>query len=401
MMFRKTLAFSLLSLFPLFSIAQSSGNQDYADGEKDILDGIHQIFQKDSSRAKRASRKRHIRIGILPAAGYTLQTGFAAVLSTNMVIYKRYKEDTIFPSTFIASFSYTQKKQVIFPIRSIVYFNRNRSMLISDWRFLKYPSYTYGLGMHSSPKDENLLDFQYFKFHESFLFRLAPGLYLGAGYVLDYFWNLKEVHPQGSPKNDFEKYGYKGQSLSSGLSFHLLRDTRDNPINAYSGTFASIAVNPRLKFLGSDASWTTMVLEWRGYYRFPAGSSNTLALWNFNWFTLGGKPPYLMLPATAWDKSYSTGRGYIQGRFRSNNMIDAEAEYRIRLTKNGLLGMVLFGNLQSFSEIDSWRFETAAPAGGLGLRIKLNKYSRTNISIDYGWGRQGSRGFFVNLGEVF
>jgi outer membrane protein assembly factor BamA len=209
------------------------------------------------------------------------------------------------------------------------------------------------------------------------------------------------VHPQGSPKNDFEKYGYKGQSLSSGLSFHLLRDTRDNPINAYSGTFASIAVNPRLKFLGSDASWTTMVLEWRGYYRFPAGSSNTLALWNFNWFTLGGKPPYLMLPATAWDKSYSTGRGYIQGRFRSNNMIDAEAEYRIRLTKNGLLGMVLFGNLQSFSEIDSWRFETAAPAGGLGLRIKLNKYSRTNISIDYGWGRQGSRGFFVNLGEVF
>ncbi len=144
-----------------------------------------------------------------------------------------------------------------------------------------------------------------------------------------------------------------------------------------------------------------MNLEWRGYFRFPANSANTLALWSYNWFTLSGKPPYLMLPATAWDKSYCTGRGYIQGRFKSNNMLDAEAEYRIRLTKNGLLGMVLFGNLQSFSEINTWRFETAAPAGGLGLRIKLNKYSRTNISIDYGWGRQGSRGFFVNLGEVF
>ena len=42
-----------------------------------------------------------------------------------------------------------------------------------------------------------------------------------------------------------------------------------------------------------------------------------------------------------------------------------------------------------------------APAGGLGLRVKLNKYSRTNIAIDYGWGRQGSHGFFVNLGEAF
>jgi hypothetical protein len=153
--------------------------------------------------------------------------------------------------------------------------------------------------------------------------------------------------------------------------------------------------------MGSDASWTTMLLQWRGYFRFPANSANTMALWSYNWFTLAGKPPYLMLPATGWDKSYNTGRGYIQGRFRSNNMIDGEAEYRIRLTNNGLLGMVLFGNLESFSEINTWRFESVAPAGGLGLRIKLNKYSRTNISIDYGWGKQGSRGFFVNLGEVF
>jgi hypothetical protein len=400
-MLRRTLTTALQLLFPLFLIAQSSGNQDYEDGGIDVLDGIHRIFHRDSIATDRASRKRHIRIGILPAVGYTLQTGFAAVLSTNMVIYKKHKGDTIFPSTVIASLSYTQKKQIIFPIRSVFYFNRNRSMLISDWRYLKYPSYTYGLGMHSGPADENLLDFQYFKFHESILFRLVPGLYLGAGYSLDYFWKLREVYPHVNPVTDFEKYGHRTESVSSGLSFHLLRDTRDNPINAYSGTFSSIAVNPRFKFLGSNNNWATMNLEWRGYFRFPANSANTLAFWSYNWFTLSGKPPYLMLPATAWDKSYCTGRGYIQGRFKSNNMLDAEAEYRIRLTKNGLLGMVLFGNLQSFSEINTWRFETAAPAGGLGLRIKLNKYSRTNISIDYGWGRQGSRGFFVNLGEVF
>jgi hypothetical protein len=400
-MFRRIVSIVLQLLFPVFLIAQSSGNQDYEDGGKDILDGIHRIFHKDSVSLERDSRKRHIRIGILPAVGYTLQTGFAAVLSTNMVIYKRHKEDTIYPSTVIASVSYTQKKQIIFPIRSVIYFNRNRSMLISDWRYLKYPSYTYGLGMHSVPADENLLNFQYFKFHESFLLRLAPGLYLGAGYSLDYFWKLREVYPHVNPVTDFEKYGHREKSVSSGLSFHLLRDTRDNPINAYSGTYSSIAVNPRFKFLGSDVNWATMNLEWRGYFRFPANSENTLALWSYNWFTLAGKPPYLMLPATAWDKAYCTGRGYIQGRFKSNNMVDAEMEYRIRLTRNGLLGMVLFGNLQSFSEINTWRFETAAPAAGFGLRIKLNKYSRTNIAIDYGWGRQGSRGFFVNLGEVF
>ena len=82
-------------------------------------------------------------------------------------------------------------------------------------------------------------------------------------------------------------------------------------------------------------------------------------------------------------------------------MLDAETEYRIQLTRDGLFGMVVFANFESFSNINTWVFPSIAPAGGLGLRVKLNKYSRTNIAIDYGWGRQGSQGFFVNLGEVF
>ena len=82
-------------------------------------------------------------------------------------------------------------------------------------------------------------------------------------------------------------------------------------------------------------------------------------------------------------------------------MIDAEMEYRIQLTRNGLFGMVVFANFESFSNIGTWNFPEIAPAGGIGLRVKLNKYSRTNIAIDYGWGRQGSHGFFINLGEAW
>lgn len=400
-MLRRTLTVALQILFPFFLLAQSFEIQDADENAKDLPDAIQQIFHKKIKPVDSTSRYHHIRIGVLPAVGYTLQTGFAAVVSANMVIYKRRKKDSILPSTVIASISYTQKSQIIFPFQSVIYLRHNRAMLLSDWRFLKYPSLTYGLGMHSNPANENLLDFQYLKFHESILFQLAPNVYAGGGYSLDYFWKVREALPHATPVTDFEKYGYMDHTVSSGVMFHLLRDTRDNPINAYSGTFANISINPRLKFLGSDANWNTLRLEWRGYFRFPASSSNIVALWSYNWFTLGGRPPYLMLPSTGWDKSYNTGRGYIQGRFRSNNMLDGEAEYRIRLTKNGLLGMVLFGNLESFSEIGTYRFESAAPAGGLGLRIKLNKYSRTNISIDYGWGRQGSRGFFVNLGEIF
>ncbi len=400
-MLRRILTATLLLLIPFMLFAQSSANQDPEDSAKDIPDIFQHVFHSHAVHADSISVHHHIHIGILPAIGYTLQTEFAVLVSANMIIYKRKKQDTLFPSTFLAGISYTQRNQVIIPVQSAFYFKHNRALLISDWRYLKYPSFTYGLGMHTSPADQTQLDFQYFKFHESILFPVAPHIYAGGGYHLDYFWGVRELLPHGYPVTDFEKYGFSKQVISSGLSLHMLRDTRDNPINAYSGTYANLALNPRFKFLGSDANWNAVHAEWRGYFRFPANSPDILALWSYNWFTLSGKPPYLMLPSTGWDKAYNTGRGYIQGRFRSNNMVDAETEYRIRLTKNGLLGMVLFGNLQSFSEINTWRFESAAPAGGLGFRIKLNKYSRTNIAIDYGWGRQGSRGFFVNLGEVF
>jgi hypothetical protein len=95
------------------------------------------------------------------------------------------------------------------------------------------------------------------------------------------------------------------------------------------------------------------------------------------------------------------GRGYIQGRFRGKNNLYLESEYRFRILDNGFLGGVVFVNAQSFSEPVTNRFEAINPGWGAGLRIKLNKFSRTNICLDYGFGLHGSGGLFANLGEVF
>jgi hypothetical protein len=144
-----------------------------------------------------------------------------------------------------------------------------------------------------------------------------------------------------------------------------------------------------------------LLLDLRHYIPFPYHSENIIALWSYNWVTLAGNPPYLDLPSTGWDTYGNTGRGYIQGRFRSKNMIYLEAEYRFKISKSGLFGGVIFVNAQSFSEWPSNTFQSIAPAAGLGIRTKFNKYSRTNIAIDYGFGQGGSQGIFVNLGEVF
>ncbi|HCL82752.1 MAG TPA: hypothetical protein DIC22_02200, partial [Chitinophagaceae bacterium] len=176
---------------------------------------------------------------------------------------------------------------------------------------------------------------------------------------------------------------------------------RRNPINPEKGVYANILFQPKFMFMGSDASWQSLLLEFRTYLKFPSESNNILALWSYNWFTLGGTPPYLLLPSTGWDEYINTGRGYIQGRFRSLNMIYQEAEYRFGISRNRLFGGVVFLNAETFSDMATGRYEVIAPGAGLGIRIMLNKFSRTNIAIDYGWGTQGSQGFSVNLGEVF
>jgi outer membrane protein assembly factor BamA len=395
-----------ISLFIPFCLSAQKTPWKYipVDSLRDLTDVINHIRHKDSRKENAERTKQHIQVGVFPAIGYTLQTGFAAVVSANAVIYKKHhsaKDSTSLPSIIASSLSYSQKEQIILPLQATLYFNNNKIILVSDWRYLKYPTYTYGLGMNTTPQDTTKLDYQYFKFHTTLLFQVHPGVFIGAGYILDYFWDIEEKHPKPGNITDFQKYGFDSTSFSSGISLNLLRDTRDNPINAYQGSFLNLAIIPRFQFLGSNANWTSLLLEYRTYIRFPANTNNILALWSYNWLTLSGTPPYLMLPSTGWDKTFNTGRGYIQGRFRSNNMLDAEAEYRIQLSRNGLFGMVVFTNFESFSEINTWQFGSPAPAGGLGLRVKLNKYSRTNIAIDYGWGRQGSKGFFVNLGEAF
>src|SRR5581483_2702391 len=115
-----------------------------------------------------------------------------------------------------------------------------------------------------------------------------------------------------------------------------------------------------------------------------------------------GVAPFFDLPANGFDGRSS--RGYTEGRFRGDHLLYAETEYRGTLTANGLIGFVAFANATTVSDptsASSHLFDTVSPAGGLGLRVLLNKRSRTNLCTDYGWGRGGSRGFYLSIQEAF
>ena len=61
----------------------------------------------------------------------------------------------------------------------------------------------------------------------------------------------------------------------------------------------------------------------------------------------------------------------------------------------------MFLNAESLSAEPGSGLQSVQPGFGGGLRVRLNKKSRTNVCVDYGFGNQGSHGLFINIGEMF
>jgi hypothetical protein len=404
-MLKYLLSIVLISL-PILLLAQSATDTIINPGIKqiDLIDIGQRILNKNSVNREDVivNKKGRVHFSAFPAVGYTLQTGFAGVISANAAFYTgSHNHETENISTVITSIAYTSKSQIIFPIASSIWTHNNKYNILTDWRFLKYPSETFGLGGHTQQDSSYNIDYSYIKLHQALLRNIGKDLYIGIGYDFDYFWNIQEVDPPNGGQTDFQKYGYSQTEKASGISLIFKYDSRRNPINPEKGVYASLLFQPKFTFMGSDANWQSLLVEFRAYTKLSPQSRNILAFWSYNWFTLGGTPPYLLLPSTAWDEFSNTGRGYIQGRFRSPNMIDQEAEYRFVISRNGLFGGVIFANAECFSDVDNGKYEVISPGAGLGIRVMLNKFSRTNLALDYAWGTMGSKGFFVNLGEVF
>jgi hypothetical protein len=370
---------------------------------QDIVDVYRWVFGFKPPPKKNDTTRvaKKLDIAFLPGFGYSTVTAFAGVISANGAYYADTDPETKL-SAINTSVGYTQNNQIIIPILSNIWTKKNTYNLIGDWRYYKYPEYTYGLGGHTNDVgNADKVDYSNLILHEAIL-RHLPGTEFCAGiaYNLNYHWNISEAGPADGSISDFQKYGLAKTSTSSGISLNALYDSRVNSINPSNAAYASITFCPNFTALGSDQNYRSLLIDLRKYINIGS-SGNTLAFWSYNWFTFNGNAPYLDLPSTGWDPYANMGRGYIQSRLRGKNLVYLESEYRFGLLPSGLVGGVIFANVESVTDWPSNKFEVLYPAIGAGLRIKVNKHSNTNVCLDYGFGLNGSNGLFINLGEVF
>jgi outer membrane protein assembly factor BamA len=419
----KAVLFFVKSLLLIFLLLSSVGNILVAQGtandtakvsfwnkdQADVSDLYRLVFNRPLTKQPDTCKKNlqdtaHKRLGpfytpmLYP--GYQMVTGFFAGFISNVSFYTHRSEDAKI-STILINDMYSQYKQLLNIVNSNVWLWNESVNLVGDWRYYQYPTHTFGLGSKTSLSNIDAVDYSMIRIYEVALGKIADNFLGGAGINYDYYWNITETKQSPSIVTDLDKYGLTKSSVSSGFTLNLQYDNRLNANNPAKGTFIYFQYRDNLTALGSTSNWQSLLLDAREYIRTSKKSGNVLALWSYTWLTLSGTPPYFDLPTTGKDAYNNTARGYVEGRFSGRNLIYAEAEYRFRILRNGLLGGVLFSNASTVSGWPGSSFERINPGNGFGLRIKLNKSSATNLCLDYGFGTGGSRGFAFNLNEVF
>lgn len=372
--------------------------------KKDLIDIARHVLKIKSAPRTDTAATHKIYFSILPISSSEEGATKAIITSTTAGFYLGDRSTTKLSSiTFTPYFNFTGRYGL--PIRSNIWLNNNEWNILGDTRFLVYPINTWGLGGNQPESGNFLLNYKYFRLYQSALKRVTPYFFVGMGYYLDDYIDLDVTPSDVNAFKRFTNYKYgtaeDESSVSSGPTINLLYDTRNNSLNPTPGVYANIVYRYNTMPLGSDNNWQSLYIDLRKYISLThGGPKNMFAFWTYYWTSLTSGTPYLDLPSIGMDPYQRSGRGIEQSRYRGQRLFYFETEYRRDITANGLLGFVLFSNVNSVTQPNNNRFTYWNPAGGGGLRIKFNKKSDTNICIDYGFSKDYSS-VRLNLGEAF
>ncbi len=305
-------------------------------------------------------------------------------------------------SSTLLSATVTTKKQILIVGRSDLYAPNNSWHLAGDWRFYDYLEQTHGLGSSSRSMPSADVDYTWYRLHQVVSRPVWNNLELGIGYHLDTHRGIALATDSINNRAFITANNITlSNTTSSGVSLNLVFDHRDHPLKPTRGVFGKAAYTFYRTRLGSDRNWESVQLEGRAYQPLSVNRRQSVALWGLAWMTPSGHPPYFDLPSVGWDTFGRTARGYRSGRFRGRDWLYAEVEYRVGLTADDLFGAVSFLNTSHLSDDATSQAQRWMPGAGIGLRIKLDKNRRSNLAIDYAWGRDGSRGLYFAVNEAF
>jgi hypothetical protein len=333
----------------------------------------------------------------IPVVFYQPETGLGFGATAVYTYYMGRAADAkegkpILPSTIAPVALYTTKKQIIVALRAELFPIGSPYRLVGEAAFTKFPNKFWGIG-NDTP---DALEEDYTPIAVSFLaegqMEMVRNWYFGASVQFAHR-ELQEVEPGGLLDSGFVPGAEDGNLIGLGLLFTY--DTRRNVWYPRSSSLHQLRATLFDGTFGSDYEYLSVSLDLRRYL--PLFGTHVLALRAYGSGTTSS-PPFDVMPQLGGDRLL---RGYFQGRYRDQDLVALQAEYRFPVWWR--FGAAVFGGAgQVAPEIEGFRLNAFHTSAGFGVRFLLAEEQAVHLRADFAWGlNKETSGFYLGIGEAF
>lgn len=263
---------------------------------------------------------------------------------------------------------------------------QDKYRLLYNLNFYSFPGTFWGIGYENGNNDDNESKFtrQQYSVKVNFLARTARNLYIGPLASYDY--------AEGKKFDRIELLdGQDRVTQNLGLGFSIVYDSRDVSTAPAKGFYVKGEQRFFPAFLGNKYAFSRTDIIFDYYKKVWKGG---VLGFDFHSQNNYGRVPWTMMASLGG--SYRM-RGYYDGRYRDNNIVEGQVELRQRVwRRNSIAVWAGAGNV--FKDFGSFQWSQTLPNFGIGYRWEFKK--RVNIRLDLGFGRNGN-GFIFNINEAF
>ena len=328
---------------------------------------------------------------LLPIVFYSPETRLAAGTAVHYYFHTESNKLVSRPSSVLPAITYTQNKQIMSEINTDLYWKNDAYQISGRLAYIKFPTKFFGIGSSTLNSAEEKYTPKTFSLKLKFFKKVFSSLRAGVQYEFEQEKIIKMERNGLLARGNI--LGSAG-GFVSGAGIRLNWDTRNNIYFPSFGSFLQCSAVLFSKKMGSDFSFNRYTLDIRKYWSlFPA---QALALQGYLNIIMG-HPPFQMMSLLGGRERM---RGYLEGRFRDNDMMVFQIEYRIvpLWWKFGLAGFLGLGhvaaNVRSF---DLRKFKYSV---GCGLRYMFDRQEKIDLRLDFAYG-QNSSGVYLTIGEAF
>ncbi len=198
-----------------------------------------------------------------------------------------------------------------------------------------------------------------------------------------------DIEQSISPLDDENPLDESEETKSVGIGLLAEHDSRDLPLNSYSGHLFRFSALFNDETLGSDATYQTIKVDYRSYHELAVP---VVLAWEVRACQGSTKAPL-------WDACKIGLRGFSATDYLGRASASTQFEARWRVSKRwGFVGFAGAGYIvESFSQT---RDRELIPSYGLGVRFMVLQSKRINLRLDYARST-GSDAIHVSVGEAF